>query len=102
MTELRYECITHSFLMPDHRNFQLLYRQIHEIRSFHVTSHGSGRQRAVRSPRLEESILNVVIDRPESSTRTIAHLVNVSHQTVCRELNENSLHLSFIFNEYKL
>ncbi|GFW93243.1 hypothetical protein TNCV_2603611 [Trichonephila clavipes] len=31
--------------------------------------------------------------RPESSTRAVAHHVIVSHQTVCRVLNENRLHL---------
>ncbi|GFX82241.1 hypothetical protein TNCV_33491 [Trichonephila clavipes] len=48
---------------------------------------------AVGSPSLEESILNVVADRPESSTRAIAHHVSMSHQTICRLLNENRLHL---------
>ncbi|GFW52222.1 hypothetical protein TNCV_2426691 [Trichonephila clavipes] len=42
---------------------------------------------------LEESILNAVADRPESSTRTVAHQVSVSHQAVCRVLSENRLHL---------
>ncbi|GFV57671.1 hypothetical protein TNCV_2158631 [Trichonephila clavipes] len=52
--------------MPDHRIFQWLHRQLRETRSFHVTIHDASRRRAVRSPRIEESILNVVADRPES------------------------------------
>ncbi|GFY28532.1 hypothetical protein TNCV_4149631 [Trichonephila clavipes] len=66
---------------------------LRDTRSFYVTRHNAGRQRAVRSPSLEESILNVVAVRPESSTRAVAHYVSVSHQTVCRVLNEDSLHL---------
>ncbi|GFW76704.1 hypothetical protein TNCV_4944211 [Trichonephila clavipes] len=60
--ELRYEYITRSFLIDECwiRHFQWLHRQLRETRSFHVTRHDAGRQRAVRSPLLEESILNVV------------------------------------------
>ncbi|PRD27373.1 UNVERIFIED_CONTAM: hypothetical protein NCL1_35529 [Trichonephila clavipes] len=59
--------------MPDHRSFQRLHRQLRETHSFHITRHDAGRRRAVSSPGQEESILNVVADRPESSTRTVAH-----------------------------
>ncbi|GFV87338.1 hypothetical protein TNCV_4033101 [Trichonephila clavipes] len=75
--------------MPDHRTFQRLHRQLWETRLFHVTRHDAGRQ----SPNLEESILSIVADRPDSSTRAVAHRVSVSHQTDCRVLNENHLHL---------
>ncbi|GFV55891.1 hypothetical protein TNCV_2834631 [Trichonephila clavipes] len=53
----------------------------------------TGRRRAVHSPSLEENTLNVVADRPESSTIAVAHHVSVSHETVCRVLNQNRLHL---------
>ncbi|GFW37268.1 hypothetical protein TNCV_2632521 [Trichonephila clavipes] len=43
-------------------------------RSFYVIRHDAGRQTAVRSPSLEESILNVVDVRPESSTRAVGYL----------------------------
>ncbi|GFW06810.1 uncharacterized protein TNCV_3289101 [Trichonephila clavipes] len=79
--------------MPDHRTFQWLQRQHRETRSFHVNKYDAGRRRAVRSSNLEENILNIVADRPESSTRAVAHHLSVSHQTVCRVLNENRLHL---------
>ncbi|GFX91183.1 DUF4817 domain-containing protein [Trichonephila clavipes] len=79
--------------MPDHRIFQRLQRQLHETRSFHVTRHDAGRRRHVRSSNLDESILNVVANRPESSTKVVAHHVSVSHQSVCRVLNENLSHL---------
>ncbi|GFX64925.1 hypothetical protein TNCV_450631 [Trichonephila clavipes] len=75
--------------MPDHRIFQWLHLQVHETLSFHATR----RVRAVRSLSLEESILNVVADRLESSTKATAHHLSVSHYSVCRVLNENRLHL---------
>ncbi|GFU88705.1 uncharacterized protein TNCV_4443821 [Trichonephila clavipes] len=48
--------------MPDHRIFQRLHRKLRETRSFHVSRHDAGQQRSVRSPSLEESILNIVAD----------------------------------------
>ncbi|GFV74135.1 hypothetical protein TNCV_4510411 [Trichonephila clavipes] len=59
--------------MPNHRIFQRLHRQLRETRSVQVTRHDAGRQRAVGSTSLEESILNVVAVRSESSTRVVAH-----------------------------
>ncbi|GFV62324.1 uncharacterized protein TNCV_1131071 [Trichonephila clavipes] len=79
--------------ISDHRIFQRLHRQLREACSFHVTRHDAGRRKAVRSPSLEGSILNVVVDRPELNTRHAAPRVSVSHQTVCRALNENRLRL---------
>ncbi|GFU80348.1 uncharacterized protein TNCV_3521221 [Trichonephila clavipes] len=57
--------------MPDHTIFQWLHRQLCETHSFHVTRHDAGRRRAVQSPSLEESILNGVADRPESSSTSL-------------------------------
>ncbi|GFT86055.1 transposable element Tcb2 transposase [Trichonephila clavipes] len=63
-----------------------------------VTRHVAGRSRPVRSPSQKEGFLNVVSDRPESSTRAVAHDVSGSHQIICSVLNENRLHL-FHFQE---
>ncbi|GFS77544.1 hypothetical protein TNCV_320991 [Trichonephila clavipes] len=82
--------------MPDHRTFQWLHRQL-ETGTFHVTRHA-----AAHISSLEESTLNVVADRSESSTTAVAHHVNVSHQIVCRVLNENRLYSPSLFSEYKL
>ncbi|GFU52883.1 hypothetical protein TNCV_1142021 [Trichonephila clavipes] len=49
--------------MPDDRIFQRLHCQLCETRSFYVTRHNARQQRAVRSPSMEESILNVVADK---------------------------------------
>ncbi|GFW25672.1 uncharacterized protein TNCV_1309331 [Trichonephila clavipes] len=63
--------------MHGRRIFKQLHRQLHETHSFHViihsTSDDAGQRKAIRCPSLEESILNVVADRPESSTRAVAH-----------------------------
>ncbi|GFX60842.1 uncharacterized protein TNCV_1311351 [Trichonephila clavipes] len=78
--------------MTVHRIFQRLHHQLRETRSFHVTRRDSNRRTAVRSPSIEESILNVVADKSELSTR--AHHVNASHQTISEcHLHENRLHL---------
>ncbi|GFS94661.1 DUF4817 domain-containing protein [Trichonephila clavipes] len=83
----------HHTPFPDQRIFQRIHSQLREKRSFHVTRHDAGRRRDVRSPSLEESLLNVVVDRSESSTTAVAHHVSVSHQIVCRVLNGNRLHI---------
>ena len=59
--------------MPDHSIFQLLHRQLSETDSFHLTKHEGGRRRTILSPRLEESIFNIVADEPKSSTRAVTH-----------------------------
>ncbi|GFV97182.1 DUF4817 domain-containing protein [Trichonephila clavipes] len=79
--------------MPHLRIFQQSHRQLRETRSFHVTRHDADRLRPVRNPSLAETLLNFVDDIPESSTIAVAHQVSVSHQIVCRVLNENRLHL---------
>ncbi|GFX12008.1 hypothetical protein TNCV_2997921 [Trichonephila clavipes] len=68
-----------------HRIFQRLHHQLRETRLFHVTSQRWSTKSCTQSkPECILSILNVVYDRPESSTRSVAHHVSVNHQTVCR------------------
>ncbi|GFW30789.1 hypothetical protein TNCV_4089091 [Trichonephila clavipes] len=83
---LRYECITCSF----------------QTRSFHVTRHDAGRRRAVTSSSLEESLLNVVTDRPESSTRAVAHHNVLENVQKCQEELKNSLKLKINRVEEKI
>ena len=56
--------------------------------AIHLARHEAGRRRTLRSPIVEGSILNNMVDRPESSTRANAHQIGVSHQTVYRILKE--------------
>ncbi|GFU58719.1 hypothetical protein TNCV_932631 [Trichonephila clavipes] len=82
--KLRYECITCSFLIDECRVTEFFSSYIVNIVK-HLRSTSPDMMlvdRAVRSPSLEESILNVVAVRPESSTRAVAYHVCVSHQTV--------------------
>ncbi|GFT54400.1 hypothetical protein TNCV_2727341 [Trichonephila clavipes] len=65
---------------PDDRQIRIFHRQL----SFHVARYDVGRRTAVCSPNLEESILNIVADRPVSSTRGVVHPVRVSRQTICK------------------
>ncbi|GFY36087.1 uncharacterized protein TNCV_4844591 [Trichonephila clavipes] len=80
--------------MLNHRIFERLHRQLRETGSFSVTRRDIGRQSAVHSPSLKESILNDVANKPElGRTSAVAHHISVSHQTICRALRENRLHL---------
>ncbi|GFV56881.1 hypothetical protein TNCV_1869221 [Trichonephila clavipes] len=65
-----------SFISPDHRIFQRLHRPFRETGSFQVTRHDTGT--LLRRPSLEKSILNVVTDKPESSTGAVAYHLSVS------------------------
>ncbi|GFU21306.1 hypothetical protein TNCV_1475891 [Trichonephila clavipes] len=76
--------------MADHRIFQRLHRHLRETRFFHVTRNDAGRQR------LEESMLNVVADRPESNARAVADHASVKHQTVCSVKRKSLTHLLFL------
>ncbi|GFW25290.1 hypothetical protein TNCV_5088561 [Trichonephila clavipes] len=63
--------------MLDHRIFQWLHCQLLETHSFNITRHDAGQGRAIRCPSLEESILNVVDDRPKSSRKASGWYSNV-------------------------
>ncbi|GFW39404.1 hypothetical protein TNCV_1833871 [Trichonephila clavipes] len=53
-------------------------QKLRDTRSFHATRHDAGRRRIVPIPSLEESILNVVAYRPESS---ITYISSISAST---------------------
>ncbi|GFX16390.1 hypothetical protein TNCV_32641 [Trichonephila clavipes] len=60
--------------MPDHRIFQRFHRQLQKlIRSTSSDMMLIDEELAARSPSLEKSILNVVYDKIQSSTRDVAH-----------------------------
>ncbi|GFV67512.1 uncharacterized protein TNCV_4621921 [Trichonephila clavipes] len=84
--------------MPDHRIFQRLQRHLRETRSFHVNRHDASQ----RCLSLEESILNVVVDRPESSARAVAHLELISTKPVFRIslLNNRDIPAKFQVSSY--
>ncbi|GFX22114.1 hypothetical protein TNCV_3054701 [Trichonephila clavipes] len=64
--ELCYGCIMRSFMcVIDEFRISEFFSKFRETRSFHVTRYDAGGRRAVRSPNLEEIILNVAADRLE-------------------------------------
>ena len=94
--ELRYECITHRFQIDQCRIKELFSDYICNLVK-HIRSTSPDMKliaEELYNPSLEEIILNIVADRPESSTRAVAHRVDVGHQTDCRVLNKSHLHAS--------
>ncbi|GFV80077.1 hypothetical protein TNCV_1476401 [Trichonephila clavipes] len=79
IAELRVECITRIFLINECRITEYfsgyIFNFVKHIR-YHIIRHDADRRRAVCSPSLEKGILNVVADRPESSTTAVAHYIN--------------------------
>ncbi|GFW65607.1 hypothetical protein TNCV_3550301 [Trichonephila clavipes] len=96
MVELRYECITRSFLIDECRITEFFSSYIvnftKQVPSTSPDLMLVDEKLSVCKSILEESILNIVADGPESRTRAIAPRVNMSHQTVYTVLNENRLH----------
>ncbi|GFV59980.1 hypothetical protein TNCV_1400881 [Trichonephila clavipes] len=76
--------------IPDHRTERV-------TRSFHITKHDAGQQRAERSPNLEESILNSVAVRP-ASKGTSFESGRISSPTV-GEVQQCELQLDFMCAE---
>ncbi|GFW06412.1 hypothetical protein TNCV_2187471 [Trichonephila clavipes] len=75
--ELRYECITCSFLIDECRITECFSGYINNMKRVHSTSPDmmlvDEELYAVQD--WKKSILNVAVDRPESSTRAVAHQV---------------------------
>ena len=55
-----------------HRVFARLHQRLREYRSFDKRTQDCGRHREVRTPQLEEAVINLVEEQPTSSTRKIA------------------------------
>ncbi|KAG5893606.1 hypothetical protein JTB14_019277 [Gonioctena quinquepunctata] len=51
-----------------------------------------GRPRAVRTPELEEAVLNALEENPETSTRIIAEALNSTQSTVWRIIHDQQFH----------
>lgn len=74
---------------PSHRIFARLHQRLREYGSFNKIKHDCGRHREVRTPQLEEALLNFIEEQPTTSTRKIAFQRNVDHMTVFRILKEH-------------
>ncbi|GFW01096.1 hypothetical protein TNCV_1763341 [Trichonephila clavipes] len=73
-----------SRLIPNHKIFQRLHRQLNENGSFIFSIDGRGRPRTRRQEQLREVILHHVDEIPGTSTRAVACCLHVSQQTIQR------------------
>ena len=78
--------------VPHPQTFQSIHSRLSEHGSFSKQSHLCGRKRSARIPAIEEEVLNIISDHPETSTRKIGTNFNISHQTIWRILKEQLLH----------
>lgn len=77
---------------PHHTLFPRIHQRLRETGTFVVKKPDCGRQRDVRTPALEEAVLDLVDEQPEISTRRIALQLNVNHMTVFSILKEHLLY----------
>ncbi|KAG5895928.1 hypothetical protein JTB14_016332 [Gonioctena quinquepunctata] len=66
---------------PSHRIFARLHQRLREYGSFDKRTQDCGRHREIRTPQLEEAVLNLIEEQPTTSTRKIAFQLNVDHMT---------------------
>lgn len=78
---------------PDRKLFIKIHQRLSETGSFRPLNHSRGRPVSVRSPEVEEMVLEAVHENPELSTRRIAQQHGVRcHSTVWKILNDQLLY----------
>jgi hypothetical protein len=78
-------------LAPCAATFANLFRRLSESGSFKRNS-AVGRPRTIRTPELEEAVLDEISEHPETSTRKISQTLNVNHMTVWQILKDQLLY----------
>lgn len=78
--------------VPHHTIFARLHQRLRENGTFKKQTADCGRPREVRTVQLEEAVLELIAESPETSTRKIANILNVSHFTVFKILKEQQLY----------
>lgn len=78
--------------IPHHTIFASLHRRLSEGGTFRGHYNDNGRPREVRTVAIEEAVLNIIEEEPDTSTRRIAIVLNVSHAVVWRILKEQQLY----------
>jgi len=76
--------------IPHHSTFASVFHRLRGTGHFEVKRPNAGRPREVRTPQLEEEILNFIEIDPSTSTRCIASELGVVHSLVWAVLHENS------------
>lgn len=74
---------------PQHSMFATVFRRLSETGSFREAGNYEGRTRDVRTPDLEEHVINAVEDDRRVSTRMLARQYSVSQTTVWNILHDN-------------
>nr|CAH7748736.1 unnamed protein product [Callosobruchus chinensis] len=78
--------------IPHHSTFASIEMRLRETGNLRTKRNNAGRPRTTRTVRIEEAILNNILERPSWSTRTIGKSINVSNNIVWRVLREQMLH----------
>lgn len=78
--------------LPSHVMFQTVFQRLRETGSFEKRSYDTGRQRIACTPQIEDRILNIIVENPETSVRRISTQVGVSSNLVWRTLHEQLLY----------
>lgn len=78
-------------VLPDSRTFSSIHRRLHETGSFDKGT-SEGRPQTIRTPEIEDAVLHEIEEHPETSTRRISRLLNVSYVIVWKILVDFLLH----------
>lgn len=79
-------------VIPNQRIFSNIHRRLVETGCVNKKSFDGGRPRTVRTPQIEEAVLNEIEEHPSTSTRIIGKQLNISHQVIWRILRESLLY----------
>lgn len=79
-------------LVPCAETFTNIHRRLAETGTFERNKNTLGRPQTIRTPELEEAVLQLIDEHPETSTRKIGVTVNASHQTILRILHDQQLY----------
>nr|CAH7742985.1 unnamed protein product [Callosobruchus chinensis] len=78
--------------VPAVRTFIRIHARLSETGSFKRSTVVIGRPAIVRTVQMEEAVLNEIERNPETSTRKIAHELNITHVTVWKILRHQQLY----------
>lgn len=78
--------------VPNTQTFINIHARLCETGSFKKSTNPIGRPATVRTVQMEEAVLNEIERNPETSTRKIALLLNITHVTVWQILRDQQLY----------
>ncbi|KAG5893032.1 hypothetical protein JTB14_026584 [Gonioctena quinquepunctata] len=79
-------------VLPSAPRFTSIHRRLAGTGSFKRAADIIGKPRAVRTPELEEAVLNALEENPETSTRIIAEALNSIQSTVWRIIHDQQFY----------